>query len=254
VDLKAFAKFADAVSSKDKDKFHLWLECGRVSPYTGEMIPLNKLFTEAIHVEHILPYSRSIDDSFVNKTLCEDHVNDAKGNLTPLEYFEQKRTPADLKAFKQRVKNFSQGKLDKFLATEVKDDFLNSQFTNSAYIGTEVRDLLRTTCKDVRVTNGQLTSLLRNRWSLNRLLNNEADQKNRDDHRHHAVDALVIACTTQSLVQKISSESKFDHTGWQTATGHRPALEQLPGRCGRKAEWHAGELQRRKAPIEQQAE
>jgi len=215
VDLMAFAKFADAVSSKDKDKFHLWLECGRVSPYTGEMIPLNKLFTEAIHVEHILPYSRSIDDSFVNKTLCEDHVNDAKGNLTPLEYFEQKRTPADLKAFKQRVKNFSQGKLDKFLATEVKDDFLNSQFTNSAYIGTEVRDLLRTTCKDVRVTNGQLTSLLRNRWSLNRLLNNEADQKNRDDHRHHAVDALVIACTTQSLVQKISSESKFDHTGWQ---------------------------------------
>jgi CRISPR-associated endonuclease Csn1 len=215
VDLKAFAKFTDAVSAKDKDKFHLWLECGRVSPYTGEMIPLNKLFTEAIHVEHILPYSRSIDDSFVNKTLCEDHVNDAKGNHTPLEYFEQKRTPAELKAFKQRVKNFSQSKLNKFLATEVKDDFLNSQYTNSAYIGTEVRDLLRTACKDVRVTNGQLTSLLRGRWSLNRLLNNEADQKNRDDHRHHAVDALVIACTTQSLVQKISSESKFDHTGWQ---------------------------------------
>lgn len=215
VDLKAFAKFADAVSAKDKDKFHLWLECGRVSPYTGEMIPLNKLFSESIHVEHILPYSRSIDDSFVNKTLCEDHVNAAKEGMTPLEYFEKKRTPADLKAFKQRVKNFSQGKLNKFLATEVKDDFLNSQLTNSAYIGTEVRDLLRTVCKDVRVTNGQLTSLLRNRWSLNRLLNNEADQKNRDDHRHHAVDALVIACTTQSLVQKISTESKFDYTGWQ---------------------------------------
>ncbi|HRH37419.1 MAG TPA: type II CRISPR RNA-guided endonuclease Cas9, partial [Flavobacteriales bacterium] len=215
VDLKAFAKFAYAVSAKDKDKFHLWLECGRISPYTGEMIALNKLFTEAIHVEHILPYSRSLDDSFVNKTLAEDHVNAATEGMTPLEYFEKKRTPAELKAFKQRVKNFSQGKLDKFLATEVKDDFLNSQLTNSAYIGTEVRDLLRTTCKDVRVTNGQLTSLLRGRWSLNRLLNNEADQKNRDDHRHHAVDALVIACTTQSLVQKISKESSFDHTGWQ---------------------------------------
>ncbi|MBL7983666.1 MAG: hypothetical protein JNM91_01645 [Flavobacteriales bacterium] len=215
MDLKAFKKFAEAVSAKDREKFHLWLECERISPYTGNPIALNKLFTEAIHVEHILPYSRSIDDSFVNKTLCEVHVNDAKGNLTPLEYFEQKRTPAELKAFKQRVKNFSQGKLDKFLATEVKDDFLNSQFTNSAYIGTEVRDLLKTACRDVRVTNGQLTGLLRNRWSLNCLLNNEADQKNRDDHRHHAVDALVIACTTQSLVQKISSESKFDHTGWQ---------------------------------------
>lgn len=215
MDLKAFQRFSEAVSSKDKDKFHLWLECGRVSPYTGDMIPLNKLFTEAIHVEHILPYSRSLDDSFVNKTLCEQRVNDAKGNLTPLEYFDQKCTPAEKKAFQQRVKNYSQGKLDKFLATEVKDDFLNSQFTNSAYIGTEVRDLLRTVCKDVRVTNGQLTGLLRGRWSLNRLLNNEADQKNRDDHRHHAVDALVIACTNQSLVQKISSESSFDHTGWQ---------------------------------------
>ncbi|MEO8068774.1 MAG: type II CRISPR RNA-guided endonuclease Cas9, partial [Flavobacteriales bacterium] len=215
MDLKAFARFAEAVSGKDREKFHLWLECERISPYTDNTIPLHKLFTDEIHVEHILPYSRSLDDSFTNKTLCEYHVNDAKGNLTPLEYYEQKRTPAELKAFKQRVRHFSQGKLDKFLAVNVKDDFLNSQFTNSAYIGTEVRELLRTVCKDVRVTNGQLTGLLRNRWSLNRLLNNEADQKNRDDHRHHAVDALVIACTTQSLVQKISSESKFDYTGWQ---------------------------------------
>lgn len=215
VDLNAFARFAAAVSSRDKEKFLLWLECDRVSPYTGNIIPLHKLFTEAVHVDHILPYSRSLDDSFVNKTICEDHANDAKGGRTPLEYYEQERTPAELKAFKLRVKNFNQGKLDKFLATEVKDGFLNSQFTNSAYIGTEVRDLLRTVCKNVLVTNGQLTSLLRGRWSLNRLLNNEADQKNRDDHRHHAVDALVIACTTQALVQKISSESSFDHTGWQ---------------------------------------
>lgn len=215
VDLKAFAKFAQAVSSKDQEKFRLWLECNRISPYTGKPIPLNKLFTEHIHVEHILPYSRSLDDSFVNKSLCESEVNDAKGNLTPLEYFEQKCSKEELKAFKQRVKHFSQGKLDKFLATEVKDDFLNSQFTNSAYIGTEVRKLLRSTFKDVRVTNGQLTGLLRRVWKLNELLNLEGDQKNRDDHRHHAVDALVIACTDQRLVQRISTESQFDFRGNQ---------------------------------------
>ncbi|MBL7938314.1 MAG: type II CRISPR RNA-guided endonuclease Cas9 [Flavobacteriales bacterium] len=215
MDLKAFARFAEAVSGKDREKFHLWLECERISPYTDKTIPLHKLFTDEIHVEHILPYSRSLDDSFTNKTLCEFHVNEAKGNLTPLEYFEQKRTAADLKTFKQRVRHFSQGKLDKFLAENVKDDFLNSQFTNSAYIGTEVRDLLRTTCKDVRVTNGQLTGLLRRVWKLNELLNTEKDQKNRDDHRHHSVDALVIACTTQSLVQRISTESAFDFRGNQ---------------------------------------
>jgi CRISPR-associated endonuclease Csn1 len=214
IDLKAFAKFANAVSPKDREKFHQWLECERISPYTGKPIPLNKLFTEAIHVEHILPYSRSLDDSFTNKTLCEDAVNDAKGNRTPLEYYGD-LSPEELKAFKQRIKNFSQGKLDKFLATEVKDDFLNSQFTNSAYIGTEVRDLLRTACKNVRVTNGQLTGLLRRVWKLNELLNTGVDRKNRDDHRHHSVDALVIACTTQSLVKRISTESAFDYRGNQ---------------------------------------
>ena len=215
MDLKAFARFAEAVSGKDREKFHLWLECERISPYTDNTIPLHKLFTDEIHVEHILPYSRSLDDSFTNKTLCEYHVNEAKGNLTPLEYFEQKRTPAELKAFKQRVRHFGQGKLDKFLAVDVKDDFLNSQFTNSAYIGTEVRQLLRATCKDVRVTNGQMTGLLRRVWKLNELLNVEKDQKNRDDHRHHSVDALVIACTSQSLVQRISTESAFDFRGTQ---------------------------------------
>ena len=215
VDLRAFAKFAEAVNSKDREKFYLWLECERISPYTGNPIPLHKLFSEAIHVEHILPYSRSLDDSFANKTLCEDAVNDEKGNLTPLEYFEQKRAPAELKAFKQRIQNFSQGKLDKFLATDVKDDFLKSQLTNSAYIGTEVRKLLRTVFKDVRVTNGQLTGLLRRVWKLNELLNVGEDRKNRDDHRHHAVDALVIACTSQRLVQRISTESQFDYRGNQ---------------------------------------
>lgn len=215
MDLKAFSRFAQAVNSKDKEKFHLWLECGRVSPYTGNIIPLSKLFTEQIHVEHILPYSRSLDDSFTNKTLCEDAINDLKGNLTPLEYYEAKCTSEEFKAFKQRVKHFGQGKLNKFLATEVKDDFLNSQFTNSAYIGTEVRKLLRTTCKDVRVTNGQLTGLLRRVWKLNELLNTEKDQKNRDDHRHHSVDALVIATITQGLINRISKESQFDYRGNQ---------------------------------------
>ncbi len=216
MDLKAFKKFAEAVKPADKEKYRLWLECERISPYTGKAIPLSALFTEAYHVEHILPYSRSLDDSFANKTLCEDAVNTEKGNLTPLEYYEQKRTADELKAFKQRVKNFSEGKLAKFLATEVKDDFLNSQFTNSAYIGTEVRKLLRKAFKDVRVTNGQLTGLLRNKvWNLNTLLNTADGQKNRDDHRHHALDALVIACTTQSLVNRISRESQFDFRGVQ---------------------------------------
>lgn len=216
MDLKAFKKFAEAVRPADKEKFRLWLECDRISPYTGKAIPLSKLFTEAYHVEHILPYSRSLDDSFMNKTLCEDAVNEAKGGLTPLEYFEQKCTKEELKAFKQRVKNFSESKLAKFLATEVKDDFLNSQLTNSAYIGTEVRKLLRKAFKDVRVTNGQLTGLLRNKvWNLNTLLNSADGQKNRDDHRHHALDALVIACTSQSLVNRISRESQFDFRGVQ---------------------------------------
>jgi CRISPR-associated endonuclease Csn1 len=203
LNLADFKKFRSRVNAKDEEKYRLWLECGRVSPYTGNIIPLSKLFTEEIEVEHILPFSRSLDNSFMNKTLSEAEFNSIKGNLTPMEYFKDRKE--ELRAFKERVKSFSAGKQEKLLAENIDSDFKNSQLTNTAYIGREVTKMLYSVCKDVKVSSGAVTSLLRRQWGLGRLIwDGTGDKKNRDDHRHHAIDALVVAATTDSVIKQVS--------------------------------------------------
>lgn len=203
LNLEDFKKFRTRINAKDEEKYRLWLECGRISPYTGNTIPLSKLFTEEIEVEHILPFSRSLDNSFMNKTLSEAGFNEAKGNQTPLEYFKDRKD--ELRAFKERVKSFSQGKQEKLLSEGIDSDFKNSQLTNTAYIGREVNRILFQVCEDVRVSSGAVTSLLRREWGLNKLIwDGTGDKKNRDDHRHHSIDALVVAATSESVIRQVS--------------------------------------------------
>lgn len=203
LNLEDFKKFRTRLNAKDEEKYRLWLECGRVSPYTGSIIPLSKLFTEEIEIEHILPFSRSLDNSFMNKTLSEAEFNSIKGDLTPMEYFKDRKE--ELGAFKERVKSFSEGKQEKLLAENIDSDFKNSQLTNTAYIGREVTKMLYGVCKDVKVSSGAVTSLLRREWGLNRLIwDGTNDKKNRDDHRHHSIDALVVAATTDGVIKQVS--------------------------------------------------
>ena len=71
-------------------KYKLWEECGKVCPYTGRHISQEALFGKnpEFQIEHILPYDRSFDDSYMNKTLCEVHENkDVKRNQTPYETY-----------------------------------------------------------------------------------------------------------------------------------------------------------------------
>ena len=70
-------------------KYKLWLEQKYQSPYTGEMIPLGKLFTPAYEIEHIIPQSRYFDDSFNNKVICESEVNKLKDNSLGYEFIKK---------------------------------------------------------------------------------------------------------------------------------------------------------------------
>ena len=212
IDVTEFRKFARNIKSTDKEKYALYLECGRICPYTGEVINLTDLFSSDVEIEHIIPYSKCMDDSFGNKTLTKRWFNAAKGNNSPFEYFKNK--PQLWNEFKERIKFFPDGKKEKFTLETIPDGFLNSQLNNTAYIAKEARKKLKTICNDVRVSNGQATSLLRRFWGLNDILNNErTNEKTRDDHRHHAIDALVIANTTESYINKLSQESQFDYSG-----------------------------------------
>ena len=82
VDIEEYKKFAKNISVKDVEKFRLWLECDRISVYTGKPISLGLLFSPEIEVEHIVPYSRSMDNSFINKTLSEKSFNNDKKQPT----------------------------------------------------------------------------------------------------------------------------------------------------------------------------
>lgn len=212
IDLKEFKKFSKNVNPNDKEKFRLWIECGGISPYTGKVINFSKLFSSEIEVEHIIPYSKSLDNSFINKTLCERKFNSIKGNKTAFQYFKER--PDEKKYFLQRIKHFNDEKQRRFLLETVPDDFLNSQLPNTSYIANELRDRLFDVCDNIRITNGQATSVLRRFWGLNKILNPDGkNEKSRDDHRHHAIDALVIVNTEQRNIQQLSNETKFNYEG-----------------------------------------
>ena len=89
------------------------------------------------------------------------------------------------------------------------DDFTSRQLNDTRYISKEAKNYLSKICKNVMVSPGQATSNLRQKWGMNNILNDE-NEKTREDHRHHAVDALVMACTKISYVQELSKWNRYN--------------------------------------------
>ncbi|MDI9319184.1 MAG: HNH endonuclease domain-containing protein [Phycisphaerales bacterium] len=169
-----FKEFEKIVERRDREKHTLWLDCNRICPYTGNIIPLSKLFSPEIEIEHIIPYSWSLDDSFTNKTLTFGYVNKEKANKSAYEYMQSKGKEA-FKAFQSRVKAnklYSKEKVDeRFLTAKPEQTFTNAQGRNASYIAVYVRKKLQEVCRDVQFTNGFATGELRkNDWRLGNLL------------------------------------------------------------------------------------
>jgi len=201
-------------------KFKLWEECNKTCPYTGASIGIKQLFSGDVQIEHIFPWSRSLNDSFMNKTLCFTDENRAKGNLTPFEFYsrqgekkwEQVKSQA-LSCFKnkQGYPNAYQ-KFKQFVQQKHDSDFISRQLNDTRYISKEAKNYLSKICDNVQVAPGQMTANLRQKWGLNSILNTE-NIKSRDDHRHHAVDALVMACSTRSHLQELTKWNRYGRTG-----------------------------------------
>tara|TARA_B100000315_G_scaffold259178_1_gene314023 strand:+ start:31 stop:3072 length:3042 start_codon:yes stop_codon:yes gene_type:complete len=202
-------------SRDDVIKYKLWNECDRTDVYTGKKIQsVSQLFNGEYEVEHILPKSRSLDDSYMNKTLCHKTVNAEKGNQTPWETWGETSKYDDIiQRVEKLVKegNFPYPKYKRFLTKQLKEeDFINRQLVDTAYIATEVRKYLWKICKDVQGVPGIATAKLRWFWGLDSILSLEENVKNREDHRHHAVDAIVVACTERKFIQKFSTYHHFN--------------------------------------------
>ena len=205
------------VNHETIEKYLLAEECEWICPYSGASISHNALFIEnQFQVEHIYPRSRTLDDSFKNKTLCRSDLNREKGDRTPYEAFHRKEEfyAQMIKRVKDMVgkkDGMHKEKLKRFLAEEIPDDFTNRHLTDTGYITRQARDYLKRLWPDqgidspvrVQTYSGKITGELRRLWGLNEILSG-SDKKTRDDHRHHALDAIVIGCMTPGLENQLS--------------------------------------------------
>jgi CRISPR-associated endonuclease Csn1 len=199
-------------------RMQLWIELSkdiadRRCPYTGEQISIERLLSDEIEIEHILPYSRTLDDSLNNKTVAMRRANRDKGNMTPFEAFGKHHVPGyDYDAILQRAAKMPKEKAKRFAADGMerwlKDDkdFLARALNDTAYLSRIAKEYLSLICppNKVRAIPGRMTAMLRGKFGLNQLLSGN-ELKNRNDHRHHALDAAVIGVTDQAMLQRIAT-------------------------------------------------
>ena len=154
----------------DLQKYRLWEECKEVCPYTGTVISREMLFSPEVDVEHILPYSRSLDDSYMNKTLCMAAYNrQVKLNNTPYEI--GKGDPLEYARILQRIKPLPFPKHRRFEQKEIDTEaFVARQLNDTRYICVEVRGYLQQLGVPVEISKGEATATLRHRWRLNTML------------------------------------------------------------------------------------
>lgn len=206
-------------TGQDIIKYRLWEEQQGVCLYSGNKIPIEELFKPGYDIDHILPYSITFDDSLRNKVLVTSQENRQKGNRIPYEYF--KNDEKRWKEFEARVACYvkdyrkQQKLLKKVFTQEEREQFKERNLNDTKYITTVVYNLIRQNLelepynkpsqkpkrkKQVMAVNGVVTAYLRKRWGIQKLF----EVKNRDIDTHHAVDAVVIACCTDGMIQKIT--------------------------------------------------
>jgi CRISPR-associated endonuclease Csn1 len=249
-------------------RYKLWLEQKYRSPYTGQPIPLSKLFTTDYEIEHIIPQSRYFDDTFNNKVICESAVNKRKDNKLGLEFIKghagellqdgnkQFRilTETEYKEFVNDHYAKSKAKRTILLLEEIPEKMIERQLNDTRYISKFVSQILSNIVRSERDDdginsknlipgNGKITSILKQDWGLNDVWNelilhrfermneltkttdfttknrqghtipdipielSKGFKKKRIDHRHHAMDALIIACATRDHVNLLNNQS-----------------------------------------------
>ena len=207
------------VKHADIQKWILWEELSfdvvnRRCPYTGGQISAEMVLTDQVEIEHILPFSMTLDDSLNNKTISMRSANRDKGNRTPWQAFGERTIAGyDYDAIIQRAELMPKGKRYRFAKDGyekwLKDDkgFLARALNDTRYLSRVAKEYLTLICpQNTRVIPGQMTEKLRSNFGLNKVLGLDG-LKNRNDHRHHAVDACVIGVTDQGLLQRFANAS-----------------------------------------------
>ncbi|WP_298632282.1 type II CRISPR RNA-guided endonuclease Cas9 [uncultured Porphyromonas sp.] len=151
-------------------------------PYTGKDIGLAQLYdgNNLFQIEHIIPRSISLDNSFGNKTLCESNFNREKGNMTPYEFYSVNSSKTlwgaeDWDEITHRVRQVLPARkasrfLSKRSAQEQLEELPSKMLNDTAYMSVKAREYLTSICGDVRTVSGSITANLRRLWGLNKIL------------------------------------------------------------------------------------
>ncbi len=203
------------VKRDDLQKMILWEELSsdpldRRCPYSGVQLSAQMVLSEQVEIEHILPYSRTLDDSLNNKTVAMRQANRHKANLTPYEAFAEHQVAGyDYQEILARAQKMPKAKRYRFAEDGYQrwlkedKDFLARALNDTRYLSKISAEYLRLICPQTWVIPGQLTAMLRAKLGLNSILGLNGE-KNRHDHRHHAVDACVIGITDRSMLKKFA--------------------------------------------------
>ena len=217
-------------------KYMLWEEAGKVCLYCGRSIEEEQCLNgDDMEVEHIIPKSVLYDDSYGNKTCACHECNQTKGNRTALEYirakgWETKYMERINDLLKEKKISYSKHQRLRWLKEDIPSDFLERQLRLTQYISRQAMAILQQGIRRVSASEGGVTARLRSLWGYGKILHTlnldrydsmgetervsregEAteelrikDWSKRMDHRHHAIDALVVACTRQSYIQRLN--------------------------------------------------
>lgn len=221
----------------DRLKYKLWEELdpenalNRRCIYCGKQISGADIFNDnTVQIEHILPFGRTLWDSEHNKTVAHTKCNAFKGEKSPWEAFFNNLKGYSWNKILERASHlkdpqkrrlFSENAMDTF---EKESGFISRQLTDNAYLSKMALKYLKCVVEkdtDVWAVSGGMTKLLRDKWQIDSILKRKIGdkeiahfelkdeqigtyKKNRYDHRHHALDASVIALIDRSMVQQIS--------------------------------------------------
>lgn len=217
-------------TGQDIVKYKLWKEQQNICIYSGKTISINDLFTEAVDIDHIIPYSMCFDDSYNNKVLVLAEENRQKGNRVPYKY--EKEMGRNLEEYEIRVNNFivnpkkRQRLLREDFTREDAKDWKERNIQDTKYISKIMYNLIRNHMefsnnpnfeRKVWSVNGSVTSHVRKRLGIEKIREN--------GDIHHAVDATVIATISQNMINRITKYYQYKNGKFMNNKGEYIDLE-----------------------------
>ncbi len=199
-------------------RMRLWQELGasnadRICPYSGRPISLHQLHSDAIEIDHILPFEDTFDDGPSNKTVCFRAANRIKGKRAPGDAWSGEELAAIIArvkgapGMKRKLWRFLPGALEEW---QEQKGFENRQLHATGYLARVVRAYAEALFpKDgtskLWMPPGRMTAMMRRRWGLH-LPDHNA--KTRDDHRHHALDAVTVGMIDPRMIQRLQTYAR----------------------------------------------